>query len=188
MNTTAPVTPHEPILVELDDKTWDAYLDSTEQWLDNVLTIQSTFANLAEDVQQKIREPHFKELLGGIAETAREHEREAEALYRVIGRDPAKWRKTSGATIAQLRKGMADLIGLAGGASAPWRDLQQLHLVSLNATSAFGAAEQLGYSLGLRELAEECFRIIAEKHPHTLILQELTLETVPWAILYKTSI
>jgi hypothetical protein len=80
------------------------------------------------------------------------------------------------------------MLGTAGGAAAPWRDLQQLFLGSLNAMSAFGAAEQLGYALGLHRLAETCFDVVAEKHRDHLVLQELTLEFAPWGVLYKAQI
>ena len=175
-----------PIVVELDDDTWKDYLDSTEQWLGNVLMLQSAFREMAQDVQGKVDESHFRELLADVAEAARRHEQRVDELYRIIGRDPAKWRKTAGTMTAKLRQGWADLVGMAGGGSSPWRDLQQLYISNLNAISAFGAAEQLGYSLGLPGLADACFEIIAEKHAHHLLIQELTLEVVPRAILYKT--
>lgn len=175
----------EPILVELDRASWDAYLDSTEKWLDNVLMLQASFRELAEDVRAKIEEPHFHAYLGEVAQKAQAHEERAEGLYRMIGRDPSRLRPALGAVTAKVRQGWADVFGLAGGAKAPWRDLHQLFLSSLSAMSAFGATEQIGYALGLHELANECFAIVDEKYTHHLLLQELTLEMVPWGILYK---
>lgn len=69
----------------------------------------------------------------------------------------------------------------------PWRDMHLLFLSGHNALAAFAAAEQLGYALGMPPFAELCFAVTGEKHTQQLILQELLLEMVPWAILYKTS-
>jgi len=176
----------QPILVELDPTTWDSYLDRAARWLDTTRMLQSCFRETAEDVQRKIKEPHFHAYLGEIAETARAHAGRAEGLYRIIGREPSRVRPALGTLTAKVRQGLADVVGFAGGATAPWRDRQQLFRMSLDAMSAFGAAEQLGYSLGMHELANECFAIVDEKYTHHLLLQELTLEMVPWGILYKT--
>jgi hypothetical protein len=178
----------EPILVELDGAEWEGYLDSTERWLDNVLMLQSAFREMAEDVRGKIREPEFLSLLDDVIAAARKHEATAERLYGHIGRTPSRWRSTLGALTAKVRQGWADLIGVAGGATAPWRDLQQLLMSSANSISAFAAAEQLGYTLALPALADDCFKVTAEKQTHHLLIQEITLETVPWGILYKTGV
>lgn len=177
---------HQPVAIELDDETWSSYVDSAERWLDNVALVQAAFREQADDVHGKIAEPHMKELLGTIAETARDHEQRIGDLYAMIRRDPSRARRALGTLVGKLRALQADVVGLAGGASAPWRDMHQLYLAGFNALSAFAAAEQLGYSLGMPKLADRCFAVVAEKHTHQLVLQELLLEMVPWAILYKT--
>ncbi len=86
--------------------------------------------------------------------------------------------------LAKAREGLADLVGAAAGASAPWRDLQQLFLVSLGAIGAFGVAEQLGYAIGCPALAEIAFHVTSEKFKHHRLLQEAVLEFASMAILY----
>ena len=185
-NATTLETLHQPILVELDEQTWDNYLNRTAAWLNNVLTLQAAFREMAENVHRKLEEPHFKELIGAIAERAKGHEQQAETLFQIIDREPGEWRKSVGTMTAKARELWADLVGSAGEASEPWRDMQQLHISSLNAMSAFAAAEQLGYSLAMPELSNRCFDIVAGKYADHLLLQELILEAVPWGILYQT--
>jgi hypothetical protein len=130
------------LLVELDEETRKDQLDRTEQWFNNVRMVQATFRQMAEDTLEKVHEPHVREFLAHIVETAKEHEDAADRLFELIGRKPSRTRELVGEAMGKARKGLADFMGLAGGASAPWRDLHQLFLVSLNAISAFGAAEQ----------------------------------------------
>jgi hypothetical protein len=175
------------IAVELDQTTWSDYLDSVGRWLDNVTLLQAAFAVEAEDVQGKVAEPHMKQLLARIAQTAREHQRRAEELYALIHHDASRARRAMGTLVGKAKALQADVVGGAGGASAPWRDMHQLYLGGHNALSAFAAAEQLGYALGLSSFANKCFDVVAEKHRDQLILQELLLEMAPWAILYKVA-
>jgi hypothetical protein len=176
---------HTPIVVELDKQSFGSYLGSTALWLDHVLMLQSAFLHMADRVRRRVREPEFKRLLAEIVSAAKRHELAAEGLYEVVGREPSCVRKPLGMALATVRRGWASLLG---GASAPWRDLQELYHFSLEAMSAFATAEQLGYSLGLPEIANVCFEVVAEKHTHHLVLQELTLESVPGGLLYKTPI
>jgi hypothetical protein len=178
----------EPVLIELDEEAWKDHLDNVESWLGNVLMAQASFRQLAEDVRDKVSEPHLKAYLGEVAEVAQRHEQQAEELYRVIGRDPSTARKLGGTALAKARQAWADLFGLAGGAAGPWHDLQQLFLASLNAMGAFGVAEQLGLALGIREIVEITFPISNEKTKYHLLLKELVLETASLAILYKADI
>jgi hypothetical protein len=86
--------------------------------------------------------------------------------------------------MGKARKGLADFMGLAGGASAPWRDLHQLFLVSLNAISAFGTAEQLGLALGIPEIVEVTLEVNREKFAHHRQLEELALDFAAITVLY----
>jgi hypothetical protein len=88
-----PVGQAQAIAIELDEQTWTEQLDRVEQWLGNVLVAQSTFRMLLEDTIGKIHEPHIKEYLQEMLQTALKHERRAEELYAIIGRDPAPGRK-----------------------------------------------------------------------------------------------
>jgi hypothetical protein len=176
---------HQPILLELDEATWKTYLDRTERWLGNTLMSQVAFRRQAAFVASRLREPHFRELISRIAETSGRHEQSALDLYRIIGRRPARWREVAGMVQSGARTVLADAIGLAGGATSPWRHMRQLLVSSLDAMSAFATCEQLGYALGMPELAQPCFEVVGEKHTQHLLLQELTLEIVPIAIHYR---
>src|SRR2546421_127547 len=127
----------EPILLELDEQTWKEWLDRTENWFGNVLMIQATFRQLAEDTLDKVHEPHIRAYLTDLLETAKQHEQKAEELYRVIGRDPSHARKLGGTLLSKASQVVADVQGIAGGAVGGWRDLRQLLLTNLDALGAF---------------------------------------------------
>ncbi len=59
----AVVTASEPILLDLDEKTWGEQLDRAESWLGDVLLAQEKFRKFAEDTADKIKEPHIKQYL-----------------------------------------------------------------------------------------------------------------------------
>lgn len=178
----------EPMMLELDEKTWETMLERTEQWFGNVLTTQSTYRHLAEDTLEKVKEPHIRAYLMDIIAKAKEHEDKAEELYRFIGRKPSRTREAAGALAAKTRQVMADLTGMAGGAAGSWRDLHQLFLVSLNAQSAFATAEQLGLALGMPEIVDVALAVSKEKFAHHRQLQELVLDMAPVAILYNMDV
>ena len=185
---TAQQSANQPLLLELDQGSWDDKIDAIQQWLDNAVMVQAGFRQLAEDVRDKLHEPHFRDLVTEIAETAARHERLAESLYDAIGRQPPTSRKLSGKLLSPMRRAWADALGTAGGAAAPFRDLQQLLMASMNATTAFATAEQLGLAMGIEQLAEISFRIVAEKYPHHLVLQEIALESAATAVLYRAEL
>ncbi len=115
---------------------------------------------------------------------ARRHEEEARSLFRAIGRKPSDGRSLAGSAAAKVAEAVAGVVGFAGGARGNWKDLPQLLLESMDALGAFAVAEQLGYALGLPELAEPASRVVAEKTRDQLLIQEYVLETGPVAILY----
>jgi hypothetical protein len=176
-------TAAEPILLDLDEKTWEQQIDRTEAWLGNVLLTQEKFRKHAADTTDKIREPHIKEYLREVTARARAHEEEARKLFRAIGRKPSTGRSLVGAAAAKTGEALADVVGLAGGAHGNWKDLRELLLEGLDALGAFAIVEQLGYALGLPELAEPAFRIVAEKQKDQLLIEEYLLEMGPVAIL-----
>lgn len=177
-----------PVLVELDPKTWEDFLDSTEEWLGNLLMLQSTFRKLTEDTVKKIKEPHIKDYLTEILEAAKTHEQKVEELYRVIGRDPAKGRKLGATVMSKINQLAGGVQGTAGGAVGNWRDIHQLLIANLDAMGAFAIAEQLGLALAIPEIVDIAFPIVREKNTHQLLLQEYMLEMAPVAILYKSSV
>lgn len=118
-------------------------------------------------------------------EQAQEHESKAEALFGVIGREPSSVRKSLGEFTGKSRKLWADIIALAGGAKGPWQNLQQLYISNLNSMSAFAVAEQLGLALGIPEILDITFPVIAQKSTDHLLLQECSLEMCSISILYE---
>jgi hypothetical protein len=64
---TTTLTTRLPLVLELDEDWWKTQLDRVESWLDNVLTLQTAFRQLAEDTAGKITEPHVRDYLAGMA-------------------------------------------------------------------------------------------------------------------------
>ena len=177
-----------PVLIEIDEVSWKGYLDRVNVWVAHTLGAQVEFRMMAADTAAKVKEPHWHEYLTLLAERAARHEKEAEEMFRVIGREPWRLGELTGPVLAKSREALAFLISKTTGASSPWTDLQQLHLVSLGAISAFSTAEQLGYAIGIPALAEIAFRITNEKFKDHRLLQEAVLEFAAMAILYGSEI
>ena len=66
-------------------------------------------------------------------------------------------------------------------------DLRQLLIESQDA-GTFAIVEQLGYAVGLPELAEPAFEAVAEKTKDHLLIQEYVLEIAPVGILYHQNV
>lgn len=180
-------THRQPIVIELDDKSWNQQLDNVESWLDNVLLTQSSYRQLLEDTISKIEEPHIKQYLSDILVRARRHEEKIEDLYKVVNRSPSRVRKLLGEVVGKTRQVLGDFIALGGGAKGPWQDVHQLYLANYNSMGTFAVAEQLGLALGIPEIVEITFPVIAEKSTDQLLLQEYVLEMCSLSILYKQS-
>lgn len=181
-------TATEPILLDLDEKTWERQIDRTVSWLGNVLVVQAEFRKLSETTAATIKEPHIKKYLEEVAARAQVHEDQARQMFRAIGREPSKGRSLAGTVLSKAREAVGDVVGLVGGARGSWKDLRQLLLVSQDALGAFAIVEQLGYALALPELAGPAFQIVAEKTKHQLLIQEYMLEMGPVAILYHEDV
>lgn len=173
-----------PVMIELGDESWSAFLDRFEAWLDNVLMTQSAFRRLAENTVDKIEEPHIRTYLGDVAERARDHERHVDDLYQVIGRRSSVARKAGGTVLGKVREGAADVVGLLGGAVGGWREMRELLLANQDAMGAFAIAEQLGLALGMPEVVDITFPIVNEKSTQQLLIQEYMLEMASNSILY----
>jgi len=186
--TTPPGNTAGPVLIEIDAASWKGHLDRVNVWIAHTLGAQVEFRMLAADTAAKVKEPHWREYLTRVAEAAARHETEAEEMFRVIGRDPWRLGKMTGPVLAKSREALAFLISKTTGASSPWTDLQQLHMVSLGAISAFSVAEQLGYAIGIPALAGIAFRITNEKFTHHRLIEEAVLEFSAMAILYGSDI
>lgn len=177
----------QPILIELDAACREDQFEKVESWLRNVQLTQASFRQLLEDTVEKVQEPHIKDYLNTMLQQAKAHEKKAEALFPVIGRKPSSVRKLAGNLLGKSREVWADLLALGGGAKGPWQDLQQLYISNLNSMSAFAVAEQLGLALGIPEILEITFDVIAEKSSDQLLLQECALEMCSKSILYDQS-
>ncbi len=178
----------DPIFIEIDEQSWRGHVENVEAWLGNVLTAQTSFRQLLEDVQPGLKEPHLREFVGEILANARRHEKQAESFYKMIGRDPSDARKVAGTALALARRAGAEALNAAGGAGGTWRGLHALLPASVSAQSAFAVAEQLALALGLHEMAEAAFAIENEQSRDQLVLKELILETAAIAILYKAPV
>ncbi len=175
----------DAIVLELDDRTWQEYLNRTGEWLDNLLMAQATFRQAVEDTVPKIAEPHLKQALADMADSAREHEAKVDELYHLIGHDPAEIRKSLGLMMAKAGEVLTGLQGLLGGTTRPWAQVHGLLLGNMNSLGAFAVAEQLGLALGMPSLVDVIVPIVHEKQTHHLLLQEYMLEMAPISILYK---
>src|SRR5262245_64866993 len=111
------------------------------------------------------------------------HEELVRGLTRTLGREPSCGRSLGGAAIAKGAEVVAGVVGMAGSARGDWNDLRQLLLQSQDALGAFAVVEQLGYALGLPELADPAFRAVAEKSKDHLLIQEFVLEMAPVSVL-----
>src|SRR4051794_31489108 len=108
----AVATMSEPVLLDLDEKTWRRQIDRAEAWLGNVLLTQEKFRTFAGDTAGKIVEPHIKRYLREVAERAARHEEEARGLFGAIGRRPSTGRSIAGAAAAKVGEVVADVVGL----------------------------------------------------------------------------
>lgn len=175
------------LLLELDEQSWGDLCDNAGKWLDNVLLIQSAFRQLAADTQDKITENHLKKYISDIHQRAVRHEDKIEQLYQFIARDSSGVRSSLGSMMGKSQKVFAEVVALGGGVTGPWQYLHQLYLSNHNAIGAFAVAEQLGLALGIPEMADLAFEVVAEKKTDELLLQETVLEMSVPSILYNTS-
>lgn len=172
-----------PILLELDEATWGEQIDRAAAWLGDTRMAQGKFRKFAEDTAAKMCEPHIQRYLEVVVGRARAHEELARGMTRAIGREPSGGRSLAGAALAKGGELIADAVGLAVGARGNWKDLRQLLIEGQDALGAFAIVEQLGYALGLTQLADPASRVVAEKMRDQLLIQEYVLEMGPAAIL-----
>jgi len=175
------------ILIELDDKSWDSFLDSAAKWFDNLLLVQSSYRKLLADTADKVTELHIKAYLSEMHDREKLHEDKIEELYKIVNRDSSVVRKTLGTVLGKAREVLGDVIAFTGGVKGPWQDLHQLFLSNTNTMSAFGVVEQIGLAMGVPEISDIAIPIEMELAADRLILQELALEMAGVAIMYKQS-
>ena len=177
----------DTILIEMDEKSWDSFLDCAAKWFDNLLIMQSSYRKLLGDTADKVTELHIHAYLSEMHDRAKLHEDKIEELYRIIGRDSSAIRKTLGTVLGKAREVLGDVIAFTGGVKGPWQDLQQLYLSNTNSMGAFAVVEQIGLSMGVPEISDIAIPIEMELAADHLILQELVLEMAGVAIMYNQS-
>jgi rubrerythrin len=176
-----------PILVELDEHSWEQQIERIRDWLDNLQMVQVTFLEMAEDASENVNEPHVREAIIQIAEKAKEHENKVIDLFEVIGRKPSRLRTTTGEFSAKVVESLTNFQGLMGGAVGAWNDIHRLFMANLTSMGAFAVTEQLGLAIANPDIVDITFPIVHEKQTHHLLLQEYTLELATISILYKSS-
>lgn len=176
-----------PVIIEIDPASWKGHLDNIETWLKLTLSQQTAFRKLLEQVGPTMLEPHTRQGLAELAETARRHEDEAERFFKLIGRSPSPLAGRAVSTLKAARESTDEVI-LASGPEASWVGLHSLVPAALAAQTGFAVTEQLALALGIRELAEAAYDIENEQAGGFLMLKELMLEVAAMSILYKMPI
>jgi hypothetical protein len=176
-------------LIELDDAYLADQLDKVENWLEHTATAQFILMEKLRKAIPKIEEPHIREAMEKIADANKHHAHGVEQLFSFIDRKPNK--KTDSVVAAATEKlevGIFSFQDLFGRAVGSWQGLHHLLLLNQQAMGAFAVVEQLGYSLGMKEVVDVGFSVTHEKQMHHIVLQEYMLEMAPISILYKRNI
>ncbi len=173
-----------PVIIEIDPASWKGHLGNIETWLKLNLSQQMAFRKLLEKVGPTMLEPHTRQGLGELAETARRHEAEAERFFKLIGRSVATVPPRVESALKASRES-ADEAVAASGPEASWVGLHSLVPAALAAQTGFAVTEQLALALGIRELAEAAYDVENEQAGGFLMLKELMLEVAAMSILYK---
>ncbi|MFD2215775.1 hypothetical protein [Metabacillus endolithicus] len=184
MKTENPV-----LLIELDDEIRNQQLNEVEKWFEHVLTAQMAFEVVIQKTTPKIQEPHIKEAIVKIEGATKEHQKIAKQLFQLINRNPdIVMDRILGTTVSKLEEGLLTFQDFMGGAVGSWQGMHQLLLLNQQAMGAFAVAEQLGLSLGIKEIVKATFKVVHEKTMHQLLIQEYMLEMAPISILYKQNV
>lgn len=177
---------NKAILIELDEQYLAGQISEVEKWFHHVLAIQTAFETVVANAISTIREPHIKEAIEKIGRANAHHTECANELFRVIGQSPNTISDhITGQMAVNMEKALFFLQDVIGGAAGSWKQLHSMLHINQQAMGAFAVAEQLGLSLGMKEIVALAFPIVHEKTMHQLLLQEYMLEMAPISILYK---
>lgn len=177
---------NKTILIELDEQYRIGQLAEVTKWLNHTLTIQTAFQHFVENAIPVIVEPHIKEAIEKILRATKHHTDCAMELFQVIDQSPNTISDTiTGQIFVNLEKGLFFLQDLMGGAVGSWKQVHSMLQLNQQAMGAFAVTEQLGLSLGMKEIVALAFPIVHEKTMHQMLLQEYMLEMAPISILYK---
>jgi hypothetical protein len=177
---------NKAILIELDEPYLTGQISEVSKWFNHVLTIQTALEQAVAEAITAILEPHIKEAIEKIKRANEHHTVCANELFRVIGQSPNTVSdQITGEMTVNIEKALFSLQDLMGGAAGSWKQLHSMLLINQQAMGAFAVAEQLGLSLGIKEIVALAFPVVHEKTMHQLLLQEYMLEMAPISILYK---
>ncbi|WP_228275796.1 hypothetical protein [Gracilibacillus oryzae] len=177
------------ILIELDNDYLSGQLDIVEKWLEHTATAQYVLVDKLTKAVPNIEEPHIREAIEKMADANEHHTNGVEQLFSFIDRKQnQKSNQVLATVVEKLEEGLMRFQELLGGAVGSWQELHHLLLLNQQAMGAFAVVEQLGLSLGMKEIVDVSFSITHEKKMHQIILQEYMLEMAPISILYKENI
>jgi hypothetical protein len=179
-------SPAQPLVLEVEERTWREYVDRSAEWLETATLLQSTFRKMLEDTVDDVAEPHIRTWLGDMIVAARRHEGLINELYVAFSRDRLPPSEARASMLARMRDVVADVESRATRAPrGAWRKLRELALTNLDSTTGFAIIEQLGLAMGLPAVVNMMLPIIHEKTQHQMVLRECLLETAPKTILYR---
>ncbi|MDQ1143920.1 hypothetical protein QE429_000747 [Bacillus sp. SORGH_AS 510] len=177
---------NKTILIELDEQYLAGQISEVAKWFNHVLTIQTALEHVVANAIPTIMEPHIREAIEKMKRANKHHTECAKELFRVIDKSPNTVSdQLTGQTVANMETALFSLQDVMGGAAGSWKQLHSLLHINQQAMGAFAVAEQLGLSLGMKEIVALAFPIVHEKTMHQLLLQEYMLEMAPISILYK---
>jgi hypothetical protein len=177
------------LLIELDEQTRLNYFDKMEKWFEHVLTTQMSLEMSLQRAIPLIKEPHIKEALSKLQQATTTHSLAGEQLFQSIDRSADAAKDRILATLnTKLQTQLFSFQDILGGAAGSWKEIHLLSLLNHQAMGAFAVAEQLGLSIGMKEVVTIAFPVVHEKTIHQLLLQEYMLEMAPISILYQENV
>jgi len=177
---------NKTILIEVDEQYMAGQFAAVAKWLNHTLTIQTAFEQFVANTIPAIMEPHIKESIEKIRKANEQHTQCAKDLFQIIEQSPTTVSNTIlGQIVVNMENALFTLQDLMGGAAGSWKQLHSMLHLNQQAMGAFAVAEQLGLSLGIKEIVALTFPVVHEKTMHQLLLQEYMLEMAPISILYQ---
>jgi len=180
---------YETILIEVDDQYLAKQLKEVEKWFEHVLTVQYALENKLQKTIPAIQEPHIREAIEKILDANKYHTKVVDEFFDIVDSKPnTTLDYVLGVVVGKLEDGLMGFQDIMGGAGGSWQHIHHLLILNQQAMGAFAVAEQLGLSLGMKEIVGVGYSITHEKTMHQLLLQEYMLEMAPISILYKDEV
>lgn len=179
----------EIILIEVDEQYLSQQFLEMEKWFNHTLTVQYALEDKLQKTIPAIHEPHIREAVEKVLEANKHHTKVIGELFDIINKQPkVTLDYVLGSVVGKLEEGLMVLQDVMGGAVGSWQNIHHLLTINQQALGAFAVCEQLGLSLGIKEIVGIGFSITHEKTMHQLLLQEYMLEMAPISILYKEDV